>query len=330
MCRGWLDASLWVWGQWPQGHGRGSSAAPHSAECCASTRIHLVCLELPTPLLSTSAPAFVEACARSSSFLPPKHFSAVLTAGKFQGDGDNSAGCETNPPKPKATTVKTIDKRDRRERRKGKHISEKLCCFWLWPVVCIESSLLSVRAADTCQLSEPCLCSSALCRGKAVVTELSLQLGQPFPGPSALPCSCWLLTSTFHLRCLSSPHRCRAEPSTVADEFLLLFQRWVGVLLSHLAAWASCAKACLSRRTPISTPACLAPNGNWVSAPRSCCCSILLGFLCRAAGNKCGCEIRVHLGNVGMSFSIVKWCSSCWEVQPGCAWLCYCSAGSWL
>lgn len=152
--------------------------------CCSSTRVHLVCPEVTTPLLSTAALAYVEARACSSCFLPPKYFPVVLTAGKFQGDGDNSAGCETNPPKPKATTMKTIDKRDRRERRKGKHILEKLCCFWLRPAVCIESSLLSGRAADTCQLSEPCLQ-----QGEAVVTELSLWLAQPpahqlFPAPA--------------------------------------------------------------------------------------------------------------------------------------------------
>lgn len=90
-----------------------SSAAARSAECCSSTGAHLLCLELATPLLSTSALACVEARARSSFFLPPKRFPVVLTAGKFQGDGDNSAGCETNPPKPKAATVKTIDEKDR-------------------------------------------------------------------------------------------------------------------------------------------------------------------------------------------------------------------------
>lgn len=122
-------------------------------------------------------------------FLPPKYFPVVLTAGTFQEDGDNSAGCETSPPKPKATSVKTIDKRDRQERRKGKHISEKLCCFWLWPTVCIESSLLSARAVDTCQLSEPCLCSSALCQGKTVSGDRAVPSAGPVSCLSALPCS---------------------------------------------------------------------------------------------------------------------------------------------
>lgn len=285
--------SLRVWDQQPPGYGHGRAAVEqgHSSFSC------MVIFRQGSSVLSwghhTSAlhlcreVAYAEACASSSFFRPPKYFPVVLTAGTFQGDRDNSAGCETNPPKPKATTMKTIDKRDRWERRKG------ISAFCQRKALPVRSSLLQPLAHQLFHAPADCSWTPSI-----FVAFLHLSIVEPntplqwisfFSSSSTwFGCSClvWLLVPA-----VQRPP-CPVGPSPLHQP--ALYPVGAKCLLWGLVAVPSC----------------------WGS------CALL------AAENKCTCEIRVQLGSMGMLFVIVRWCSLCWEVQPGWVWLYFCSTKS--
>ena len=70
-----------------------SDATVNLAESRSAKRVRLLCLEVTTPLLPTSAARLTWELVRGcSSFFPAQKYCPVaFTAGKFQGEGDNSA-----------------------------------------------------------------------------------------------------------------------------------------------------------------------------------------------------------------------------------------------